>query len=63
MSINISRQRSARRAALENIVTELGRLQGQANTVGETFVAFLIASAQREAGARYAELLKEHDPV
>lgn len=50
--------RDAKRLALETIVSELSRLQGRAKTADETFVAFLIASAQREAGARYAELLK-----
>ena len=57
------KQQDTKRVALENIVSELSRLQGQARTANETFVAFLIASAQREAGARYAELLKEHDPA
>ena len=41
----------------EKIVADLGRKQGLAKSAGETFVAFLIASAQREAGARYAELI------
>ena len=48
----------AKRAALENIVTELSRMQGLAKSVGETFIAFLIASAQREAAARYAAVTK-----
>ena len=47
-----------KREALETIVEQLSRMQGLAKSVGETFVAFLIASAQREAGARYAELMK-----
>jgi hypothetical protein len=50
---------SEKRKALEQIVLDLGRLQGLAKTAEETFVAFLIASAQREAGARCNELMDE----
>jgi hypothetical protein len=45
-----------KRKALENITLDLGRLQGLAKTADETFVAFLIASAQREAASRVQEL-------
>jgi hypothetical protein len=48
-----------RRKALEEIVLNLGRLQGLAKTADESFVAFLIASAQREAGSRCVELMAE----
>jgi hypothetical protein len=51
---------SEKRKALEQIVADLGRLQGIAKTAGESFVAFLIASAQREAGARCNELAGDH---
>ncbi len=51
-----------RQKALEEIVLDLGRLQGLAKTADETFVAFLIASAQREAGARCEELMTERVP-
>ena len=51
-----------KREALEKIVVDLGKLQGLAKTNGETFVAFLIASAQREAGARCAEMMSEGQP-
>ena len=51
-----------KREALEKIVVDLGKLQGLAKTNGETFVAFLIASAQREAGARCAEMMSEREP-
>ena len=47
-----------KRKALEQIVLDLGRLQGLAKTAEESFVAFLIASAQREAGARCNELIE-----
>lgn len=50
-----------KREALEKIVVELGRLQGSAKTAGETFVAFLIASAQREATQRCQELNRERE--
>jgi hypothetical protein len=50
---------SEKRKALEQIVADLDRLQGLAKSAGETFVAFLIASAQREAGARCNELVDE----
>jgi hypothetical protein len=50
-----------RRKALEEIVLNLGRLQGLAKTADESFVAFLIASAQREAGSRCAELMAERE--
>jgi len=46
-----------KREALEQIALDLGKLQGLAKTKGETFVAFLIASAQREASARCEELM------
>ena len=59
MSTRTVSEQDAKRLALEKIVQDLGRLQGQSRQVGETFVAFLIASAQREAGARYAELLAD----
>ncbi|CAN5184975.1 hypothetical protein BH10PSE9_BH10PSE9_07340 [soil metagenome] len=55
-------EQDAKRLVLEKVVHDLGRLQGQSRQVGETFIAFLIASAQREAGARYAELLDHPDP-
>jgi hypothetical protein len=42
--------------ALETTLTELSRLQGVARAADETFIAFLIASAQRAAGARLDEL-------
>jgi hypothetical protein len=42
--------------ALETTLTELSRLQGLTRSVGETFIAFLIASAQRETGTRLNEL-------
>lgn len=45
------------REVLEQIVLDLGRLQGLAKSKGETFVAFLIASAQREAGVRCEEVM------
>jgi hypothetical protein len=48
-----------KRKALEHIVLDLGRLQGLAKTAEESFVAFLIASAQREAGARCNEVMEE----
>ncbi len=51
-----------KRDALERIVVDLGKLQGLAKTNGETFVAFLIASAQREAGVRCEELIGEGQP-
>jgi len=51
-----------KRDALEKIVVDLGKLQGLAKTNGETFVAFLIASAQREAGARCEELMGDRQP-
>ncbi len=44
-----------KRKALEKIIADLGRLQGLAKTAEETFVAFLIASAQREASSRCSE--------
>ena len=53
---------NVKREALEKIVIDLGKLQGLAKTNGETFVAFLIASAQREAGARCAEMI-DRDPL
>ena len=49
----------AKRKALEQIVLDLSRLQGLAKTAEESFVAFLIASAQREAGSRCNELIEE----
>ena len=49
---------SEKRKALEQIVLDLGRLQGLAKTADESFVAFLIASAQREAGSRCNELIQ-----
>jgi hypothetical protein len=49
-----------KRKALEQIVLDLGRLQGLAKTAEESFVAFLIASAQREAGSRANELMDQH---
>jgi hypothetical protein len=54
-----------KRKALEQIVLDLGRLQGTAKTAEETFVAFLIASAQREATARFQELegAREAEPT
>jgi hypothetical protein len=54
---------SEKRKALEQIVGELDRLQGIARTAGESFIAFLIASAQREAGARCNELTDDHQPT
>ena len=51
-----------KRQALEDIVLDLGRLQGLAKTADESFVAFLIASAQREAVARVQELEREPEP-
>jgi hypothetical protein len=48
-----------KRKALEQIVLDLGRLQGIAKTAEESFVAFLIASAQREAGSRANELMEQ----
>jgi len=48
-----------KRKALEQIVLDLSRLQGLAKTAEESFVAFLIASAQREAGSRCNELMDE----
>jgi hypothetical protein len=51
-----------KREALEKIVVDLGKLQGLAKTNGESFVAFLIASAQREAGVRCEELLDGRQP-
>ena len=62
MSTRTVTEQDARRLVLEKVVQDLGKLQGQSRQIGETFVAFLIASAQREAGARYAELLAEPDP-
>ena len=53
---------AARRKALEQIVLDLGRLQGLARTADETFVAFLIASVQREAGARCEEVMADCEP-
>jgi len=61
MSTRTLTEQDARRLVLEKVVQDLGRLQGQSRQIGETFVAFLIASAQREAGARYAELLADPD--
>ena len=61
MSTRALTEQDARRLVLEKVVQDLGRLQGQSRQIGETFVAFLIASAQREAGARYAELLADPD--
>jgi hypothetical protein len=52
-----------KRKALEQIVMELGRLQGVAKTADESFVAFLIASAQREAGARCNEVSERPTPA
>ncbi len=52
----------AKRKALEQIVLDLGRLQGTAKTVEETFVAFLIASAQREAISRCQEVTNVREP-
>ncbi len=54
-----------KRKALEQIVLDLGRLQGAAKTAEETFVAFLIASAQREATSRFQELsdTREAEPI
>jgi hypothetical protein len=49
---------SEKQKALEQIVLDLGRLQGLAKTADESFVAFLIASAQREAGSRCNELIQ-----
>ncbi len=51
-----------KRKALEEIVLDLGRLQGLAKTAEETFVAFLIASAQREATSRCQELADAREP-
>lgn len=51
-----------KRRVLEQIVLDLGRLQGLAKTAEESFVAFLIASAQREAGSRCTELMDERRP-
>jgi hypothetical protein len=51
-----------KRKALEQIVLDLGRLQGLAKTAEESFVAFLIASAQREAGSRANELMAVREP-
>ena len=48
-----------KRKALEQIILDLGRLQGVAKIAEESFVAFLIASAQREAGARCNELMDD----
>jgi hypothetical protein len=52
-----------KRKALEEIALDLGRLQGLAKIAEETFVAFLIASAQREAAARCQELMREREPT
>ena len=41
---------------------DLGRLQGLAKTAEESFVAFLIASAQREAGSRANRLMAVREP-
>ncbi len=49
--------------ALEEIALDLGRLQGLAKTAEESFVAFLIASAQREAASRCQELTREREPT
>jgi hypothetical protein len=49
---------TARRQALEEIVLDLGKLQGKAKVADESFVALLIASAQREATVRCQEVTR-----
>ena len=48
-----------REKVLEVIVLHLSKLQGLARGIDETFVAFAISSAQRQAALRCEELLSE----
>jgi hypothetical protein len=45
-----------RQKALEEITLTLGRLQGLAKSADESFLAFILASAQRQAALRCREL-------